>query len=287
MTPLVSVCIPTYNNHLGLIKTLDCITNQTYKNLEIIVSDNCSENPNVQSVIKEFAEIDIRIKPYRQSENIGVDANYRFVITKVTGKYLLFAQDDDWWSPRFIEFLVTGLEANPTAPVAACPSRYAKGELRELSEPHMLQNISVYNTVGNGDMGFVCMGLWRTEAYKKYYIKTPSDTIGGDHMTVAHAIMGSGNPFISKHGCYLKGYTPGEFQDRFKDIFWYSFKSWYWLMKSLMQSPYIPLERKVLLPFVAFTNLFRACAITGVQIVVSMPDNPLKTWTQKKFFGAN
>ena len=42
--PLVSVGIPTYNRPKGLKRLLKQIQNQTYKNIEIIVSDNCSEN---------------------------------------------------------------------------------------------------------------------------------------------------------------------------------------------------------------------------------------------------
>ncbi|MBU4370171.1 glycosyltransferase [Patescibacteria group bacterium] len=41
---LVSVGIPTYNRPESLRRTLECITSQTYKNLEIIISDNCSPN---------------------------------------------------------------------------------------------------------------------------------------------------------------------------------------------------------------------------------------------------
>ena len=46
--PLVSVGIPTYNRPEGLRRTLECITKQTYKNLEIIVSNNCSSGPEIE-----------------------------------------------------------------------------------------------------------------------------------------------------------------------------------------------------------------------------------------------
>ena len=51
-TPLVTVGIPTYNRPEGLERTLACITQQTYPNLEIIISDNCSPGPEVGEVIK-------------------------------------------------------------------------------------------------------------------------------------------------------------------------------------------------------------------------------------------
>jgi glycosyltransferase involved in cell wall biosynthesis len=57
--PLVSVGIPCYNRPEGLKRTLECITGQTYKNLEIIVSDNCSPDPEVERVGREYASRNI------------------------------------------------------------------------------------------------------------------------------------------------------------------------------------------------------------------------------------
>ncbi|MBK7374561.1 MAG: glycosyltransferase [Chitinophagaceae bacterium] len=53
-TPLVTVGIPTYNRPGGLERTLACITVQTYANLEIIVSDNCSADPRVLPVLEKI-----------------------------------------------------------------------------------------------------------------------------------------------------------------------------------------------------------------------------------------
>ena len=61
-SPLVTVGIPTYNRPEGLEKTLISIINQTYTNLVIIVSDNCSTNPGVLPVLKKFATLDDRVK---------------------------------------------------------------------------------------------------------------------------------------------------------------------------------------------------------------------------------
>ena len=80
--PLVSVGIPTYNRPDGLRRTLECITGQTYRNLEIIVSDNCSPNPDADKVGKEFAQKDPRIQYFRQKENTG-GFNFKFVLQQL------------------------------------------------------------------------------------------------------------------------------------------------------------------------------------------------------------
>lgn len=100
---LISVGIPTYNRPEGLKRTLNCITNQTYKNLEIIVSDNCSPNPEVERVVEKFLVTDPRIIYYKQKENIGAANNFKFVLAKATGEYFMWAADDDEWENNFVE----------------------------------------------------------------------------------------------------------------------------------------------------------------------------------------
>jgi glycosyltransferase involved in cell wall biosynthesis len=109
--PLVSIGIPTYNRPEGLRRTLGSITNQTYKNLEVIISDNCSTNGDVQTVINEFIQ-DKRIKYYRQPENKGMVFNFKFVLEKATGDYFKWQADDDWIELNYIESCVMFLENN-------------------------------------------------------------------------------------------------------------------------------------------------------------------------------
>ncbi|WP_292389770.1 glycosyltransferase family 2 protein [Methanosarcina sp. UBA5] len=107
--PLVSVGIPCYNRPEGLRRTLECITGQTYKNLEIIVSDNCSPDQEVERVGRDFASKDSRIQYYRQKENIGTMPNFQFVLEKTTGEYFMWAADDDEWQPKYIETILNNI----------------------------------------------------------------------------------------------------------------------------------------------------------------------------------
>lgn len=84
-----------YNRPIQLRIALDSILKQTYTNLEIIISDNCSPNSDVRKVCEEYAIIDKRIRYYRQSKNIGASENFRFVLNKANGKYFMWAADDD------------------------------------------------------------------------------------------------------------------------------------------------------------------------------------------------
>lgn len=119
-TSQVSVGIPTYNRPEGLRRTLENITNQTYRNLEIIVSDNASPGEEVERVVRQFMAKDPRIQYYRQPENKGAIFNFQFVLEKSTGDYFMWAADDDWREPTFIEVLWEKLSADNLAVVAFC-----------------------------------------------------------------------------------------------------------------------------------------------------------------------
>jgi glycosyltransferase involved in cell wall biosynthesis len=101
--PLVSVGIPCYNRPQGLDKLLASITKQTFDNIEILISDNCSTNPDVQNVAQKYAARDPRIQVFRQPVNIGLIGNHQFVRDRARGKYFMWASDDDEFPTDYIE----------------------------------------------------------------------------------------------------------------------------------------------------------------------------------------
>ncbi len=116
--PLVTVGIPTYNRAEGLDRTLRSITSQTYRNLEILVSDNCSPNSAVMETALRYANADPRIKYHRQITNIGAVANFFALAELAQGEYFMWAADDDWWDDNFVMESLELLQSHPTASVA-------------------------------------------------------------------------------------------------------------------------------------------------------------------------
>ncbi len=99
-TPLVSIGIPTYNRANSYLKyALQSAVSQTYENIEIIVSDNCSSD-DTESIVKGFG--DARLRYYRQEENIGPVKNRNFCLEQARGKYLVMLLDDDLIDEDFI-----------------------------------------------------------------------------------------------------------------------------------------------------------------------------------------
>lgn len=107
MLPLVSIAIPTYNRPNGLRKALECLVNQTYKNIQVVIGDN-SDIPN-HRIVYEF-DNKIPIEYFWHCENIGMKSNFDFLAQKGTGKYFVFLADDDTWSSDYLESAVNVME---------------------------------------------------------------------------------------------------------------------------------------------------------------------------------
>jgi glycosyltransferase involved in cell wall biosynthesis len=98
--PLVTIGIPTYNRADSYLKqTLRSSMNQTYENIEIIVSDNCSSD-DTEAVVRSFN--DRRIRYFRQHSNIAANDNFNFCLSQAEGDYFLLLHDDDLIDNDFV-----------------------------------------------------------------------------------------------------------------------------------------------------------------------------------------
>ena len=99
--PLVTIAIPTYNRADGYLKNaIECALKQTYQNVEVVISDNCSSD-NTEEVVKGFN--DPRIRYFRQQANIGANNNFNYCLEKAKGIYFLLFHDDDSIDADFID----------------------------------------------------------------------------------------------------------------------------------------------------------------------------------------
>lgn len=109
MKPLVSICIPNYNSEKYIAETIKSALNQTYRNTEIIIIDNAS-NDNSWKIIKSFR--DRRIKAHRNKRNLGYTHNLNRCITKTKGKYVKVLHADDILEKHVVEKQLEILEKN-------------------------------------------------------------------------------------------------------------------------------------------------------------------------------
>lgn len=127
-TPLVSVGVPCFNRSASLRAVLSCLLEQTYASLEIIVSDDCSPDPQVREVAEALAGKDARIRYIRQERNLGLIANHNYVLSLAQGEFFLWVNDDDLLPLDYIERCVShAYDASDIQLVGTPCDRYLDG----------------------------------------------------------------------------------------------------------------------------------------------------------------
>ena len=98
----IDILLPTYNGEKYLKEQIDSILNQTYKNIRIIISDDCSKD-STPKILEEYKNKDNRIELYLQKENLGVVKNIEFLLKKVESNFYMLSDQDDVWLSIKIE----------------------------------------------------------------------------------------------------------------------------------------------------------------------------------------
>lgn len=106
---LVTVIVPAYNVADQIEECLDCLTAQTYQNLEIVVADDSSTDTTWQRIL-EYSARDQRIVPIRNDRNLAQAATRNRCLQIATGKYVMLQDADDVCEPSRLEQLMTRME---------------------------------------------------------------------------------------------------------------------------------------------------------------------------------
>ena len=99
---LVSIITPMYNSEKYIGQTIESVLNQTYKNWEMLIVDDCS-NDNSPNIVKEYVQIDNRIKYIRVNKNKGVSNARNTGLQQARGRFIAFLDSDDIWNNSKLE----------------------------------------------------------------------------------------------------------------------------------------------------------------------------------------
>lgn len=113
----VSVGMPVRNGGEEIKRALESLLVQTEKNIEIIISDNNSDDGSSE-YLKSVSETDVRIKYICQNPPISAYDNFRYVLKQASGEYFMWAAHDDVRDPNYIECLMNQLESEPRSVLA-------------------------------------------------------------------------------------------------------------------------------------------------------------------------
>ena len=129
--PRVTVAIPTYNRAAFLRESIASALEQTFAEIEVVVSDNASADETPE-VVASFA--DPRLRYERLDTNIGLHGNLSRALRLGSAPYVAILQDDDRMLPENLERKVAALEAHPRAVLAHAPFQFVDAEGRVLTE---------------------------------------------------------------------------------------------------------------------------------------------------------
>jgi teichuronic acid biosynthesis glycosyltransferase TuaG len=153
MSELVSIITPSYNSEKFISETIQSVQNQTYKNWELLIVDDFSQDKTVK-IIKEFSKNDNRISVIELPENLGT-GNARNTALKVAkGRFIAFLDSDDLWKPNKLEKQVDFLLKNYlpfTFSFYECINEEGKSLKKTVKSPNPLSYNQLFfcNYVGN------------------------------------------------------------------------------------------------------------------------------------------
>jgi len=96
MIPLISICIPAFNESMKLERCIKSVLIQTYSNFEIIITDD-SDNGEIEQMICNYYSGESRIKYFKNKVSLGTPRNWNFSIEKASGYYIKILHHDDWF----------------------------------------------------------------------------------------------------------------------------------------------------------------------------------------------
>lgn len=96
--PLVSVIILTYNHSEFISDTIKSVLTQDYENLEVVISDDYSQDSTVE-IIKSLEKVDRRIIGNYNKQNVGIVKNCNLALRKCSGEFVAFLGGDDLFNP--------------------------------------------------------------------------------------------------------------------------------------------------------------------------------------------
>ncbi len=110
----VSICIPTYKQATLLKKVLGSIAEQTFKDYEIIISDD-TPDASIEAVLNEF-NFGTQLNYIRHSPSLGSPVNWNYALKQAKGEYIKIIHHDDYFTnPDSLDQFVTLLDSNPQA----------------------------------------------------------------------------------------------------------------------------------------------------------------------------
>lgn len=164
MEILVSIIVPAYNAEKTIEKCLDSLLNQTLKEIEIIVINDCSSD-NTLKILKKYKN---KIKLIDNKKNLGPAGSRNKGLDIATGKYIGFVDSDDWIAPNMYELMSSKMTDEVDLVACSRINVTKKGET-----PIINKNKETDAKAFSKTSNYNCDKLFKREIIEKYHLRMP------------------------------------------------------------------------------------------------------------------
>ncbi len=227
---LVTVGIPVYNESARIVDCIKSVQAQTYPNIEICISDNCSSD-GTDELVRQLAEENSNIRLTRQDRNMGGLVNFGTVRRMAGGEYFMWLGADDRILPTYIEKMVAELKQYPKAAVAHSATcqvdeygmttaviRYGNGYNPNNTGPlrQALQTLAPHKDVRHKKLNLYVYGLHRKRTLDRIMSQRHDPLLDGDRYLTALVALSGGFRYVDEP-LYIKHVYSLTYEERWPD----------------------------------------------------------------------
>lgn len=163
----ISVIVAVYNTEKYVKKCIESLLNQTYKNLEIIIIEDCSTDDS-KKVIQKYKD-NKKIKLVYNEKNSGLSYSRNRGLKEATGEYIGYIDSDDYVEKDYFEKLINSIVKNKSE-IAVCDMKivYENTNNEQISKCCNYDEFNLVNVINNGLAASACNKLFKRELIEKY-----------------------------------------------------------------------------------------------------------------------
>jgi glycosyltransferase involved in cell wall biosynthesis len=143
-SPKITIGLPVYNGEDFLVDALKSILGQTYRNIELLISDNASDD-RTESICREFASNDKRVSYSRMNRNVGAARNFNQLVSSASGEFFKWAAHDDIIAEDYVQRCVSAFEEDSELVWVHCRSVDIDDNGEEIGRRHW--NIDLHSWI--------------------------------------------------------------------------------------------------------------------------------------------
>ncbi len=187
--PTLTVGVPVYNMGTYLEEAVESVLAQSFRDLELIISDNASTD-DTEAIGRALAARDPRVTYRRNAENVGLVANNNLLVPLARGRLFKWMNADDVLRPGYLERCVAALDADPSVVLAYPQTAFVDGDGNplDLTDPgwHLVSDDPsdrLLFAILAGSWVNVSLGVIRTDALRR--TRLLPRYAGGDYRMMA------------------------------------------------------------------------------------------------------